>query len=124
MNGPTLSALQSQLNLSSGEKQATILRSEGARDATLNQSYALADQVEIIARSLMVDGSTPSEDARRRALETIVELRRIEQLQAIAQGSSNATYFFGGGGSAADQWQVDNDQRFKTSLASRSQATP
>lgn len=62
------------------------------------EANAIAEQVDQIAHSI-ADASNsnavPTPGDRRKALETLVELRRLEQLKAIANGQGNSTYFFG-----------------------------
>jgi len=62
------------------------------------EASALAEQVENIARSLSPNPSQPDSvtpEHRKLALSTLVELKRLEQLKAIAESKSNSTYFFG-----------------------------
>jgi len=121
-------SLQAQLNEAAGKKQQTILESEGLLEATQNEGRALAMQVEILAASL-ASGGAVLESHREKALNTLVELKRIGELQAIARGGGNSTYFFGSGGAgvgvgagagegdvkklAQDPFYVDNMQRWK-----------
>ncbi|KDQ06216.1 hypothetical protein BOTBODRAFT_121816 [Botryobasidium botryosum FD-172 SS1] len=127
-------SLQAQLNEAAGKKQQTILESEGLLEATQNEGRALAMQVEILAASLAPGGASGEvlESHRAKALDTLVELKRIGELQAIARGGGNSTYFFGSGGGkgagagagagegegevkklAQDPFYVDNMQRWK-----------
>lgn len=56
---------------------------------------ALAQQVEQLAQSLSTSPDSIDPQARVIALEKLVELKRLEQLKAIAESKSNSTYFFG-----------------------------
>lgn len=56
------------------------------------QANALSTQVEAIASAL---SPSPGPQERQMALRTLVELRRLEQLRAIAESKNNSTYFFG-----------------------------
>ncbi|KAF5310191.1 hypothetical protein D9619_010596 [Psilocybe cf. subviscida] len=108
---------QAQINVAEGQKQRVILESEGHLAAKANEadaSYktlfreaearqqqslmeasALAQQVDHIARSLASNPDNVTPEDRKLALTTLVELRRLEQLRAIANGQGNSTYFFG-----------------------------
>ena len=92
---PDLTALQSQLNNAEGKKQKMILESEGFLQAAHNEGKALARQVEAVAQSLRDPNERPTERERVKALGALLELRRLEQLKAIAEGRGNSTYFFG-----------------------------
>jgi len=59
------------------------------------EASALAQQVEELARSLSKTKDVIDTEARKVALEKLIELRRLEQLRAIAESKSNSTYFFG-----------------------------
>lgn len=130
---------QAQVNVAEGHKQRVILESEGHLRAKANEaeaSYktvvreaearqqqaimeasALAMQVEDIARSISLDKDSVRPEERLRALETLVELRRLEQLKAIAASKSNSTYFFGDksalGRSSADAYNIDYAEHIK-----------
>ncbi|KDQ63516.1 hypothetical protein JAAARDRAFT_29538 [Jaapia argillacea MUCL 33604] len=113
-------ALQAQLNQAAGQKEMSILESEGARQASLNEGRALAEQVELIARSLSVGDENPSPELRIKALEALVELRRLEQLKAIAKGHGTSTYFFDGAkGLLREPYDVDNAEKWKRTLTDR-----
>lgn len=93
-----------------------ILESEGAREAALNEGRALAEQVNIIAQSLVgTDGTLTAVD-RQNALHSLLDLRRIEQLNAIAQGNANTTYFFGGE-TGRTPYEVDKVEKLKAAWA-------
>lgn len=91
------------------------MESEGAREAAVNEGRALAEQIDIIAQSLAGPSVTPSIADRQKALLSLVELRRIEQLNAIAQGDGNTTYFFGEPGRSP--YDVDKAERLKAAWA-------
>jgi hypothetical protein len=59
------------------------------------EASALAQQVEELGRSLSKSKDVIDPEARKMALEKLIELRRLEQLKAIAESKSNSTYFFG-----------------------------
>jgi hypothetical protein len=59
------------------------------------EASALAQQVEELARALSKSKDVIDTEARNIALEKLIELRRLEQLMAIAESKSNSTYFFG-----------------------------
>ncbi|KAG6820911.1 hypothetical protein H0H93_009685 [Arthromyces matolae] len=108
---------QAQINIAEGQKQRVILESEGHLEAKSNEAdasfktvvreaearqkqalleaSALASQVEELAKSIAKDKDHVQAEERQRALASLVELRRLEQLKAIAQSNSNSTYFFG-----------------------------
>ncbi|KAF9070239.1 hypothetical protein BDP27DRAFT_1324046 [Rhodocollybia butyracea] len=110
---------QAQINIAEGQKQRVILESEGHLEAKSNEAdasfktvvreaearqqqaimeaSALAQQVDKLAFSIsgVIDEKDIQLSDRRRALEALIELRRLEQLKAIAHGSGNSTYFFG-----------------------------
>ncbi|KAJ7584044.1 stomatin family protein [Mycena floridula] len=129
---------QAQVNVAEGHKQRVILESEGHLIAKSNEadakyktvfreaearqqqavmeSTALAQQVEQIAKSISSQ-QEPSAADRRQALSSLLELRRLEQLKAIAAGHANSTYFFGekaiGGSTEVDMYNVDYIERVK-----------
>ncbi|GJE98700.1 stomatin family protein [Phanerochaete sordida] len=111
-------ALQGQLNESAGQKRRLVLESEGRLEAAKNEGEALARQVDILARALGADPqAAPPSAARTAALGALLELRRLDQLQAIARGDGNATYFFGDAkGTGRDPYEVDNVELWKNSL--------
>ncbi|KAJ3770081.1 hypothetical protein FB446DRAFT_184753 [Lentinula raphanica] len=110
---------QAQINIAEGQKQRVILESEGHLEAKSNEAdaryktvvreaearqqqsimeaSALSEQVSRLAFSISgaKEESQVKEDDRRRALDALIELRRLEQLKAIARGSGTSTYFFG-----------------------------
>ena len=55
------------------------------------ESEALAKQIDAIARSMT--SSEPTEAQRRIAADLLLEIRRLEQLKAIAAGHSNSVSF-------------------------------
>ncbi|PPQ96697.1 hypothetical protein CVT26_010249 [Gymnopilus dilepis] len=147
---------QAQINVAEGQKQKVILESEGHLEAKSNEAdakyktvyreaearqqqalmeaSALAQQVESIARALSGQSSssaTYSEslitpEHRKLALSTLVELRRLEQLKAIAQSQSNSTYFFGdkaalGMSGNFDAFNVDYAQAVKAGIEGKSE---
>jgi len=86
------------------------------------EASAIAQQVENIARSLAPNKEAISPDDRRFALATLVELKRLEQLKAIAESKSNSTYFFGDKaalGQANDAFNIDYAQQVKAGLENK-----
>ncbi|KAJ7083635.1 hypothetical protein B0H15DRAFT_417083 [Mycena belliarum] len=142
---------QAQINVAEGQKQRVILESEGhlaaksneadaafktvVREAearkqqALMEASALAQQIDAVAAAISSPGtkSAPGAAERTQALTALVELRRLEQLRAIAGGAGNATYFFGDravmgtgtglGGQAGDAYGVDYAEQVKGGLA-------
>jgi len=88
------------------------------------EASAIAQQVEAISRSLSPSSaSEPTVENRIKALNVLVELKRLEQLKAIANSQSNSTYFFGDKASvgagidgAGGPWGVDYAQSVKAGL--------
>lgn len=66
-----------------------------SKQQALMEASALAQQVEEIGRCLSKSKDVIDPEARKIALEKLIELRRLEQLKAIAESTSNSTYFFG-----------------------------
>jgi len=106
--------LQSQLNAATGHKQQSILESEGRREAAQNEGVALAAQVKILAEAIS-GSSNATEEHLSQALDALLEVRRLEQLKAIASGPGNSTYFFGEAKAAKrDPYLVENMEKWKT----------
>lgn len=137
---------QAQINVAEGQKQRVILESEGLLEAKSNEAdayyktvvreaearqkqaimeaSALSTQVEELARSIAKDKDNIQPEERQRALSTLVELRRLEQLKAIAQSKSNSTYFFGDQsalGRATDAYNVDYAEHIKGEMVGKRQ---
>ncbi|KAJ7176457.1 hypothetical protein C8R46DRAFT_1076393 [Mycena filopes] len=124
---------QAQINVAEGQKQRVILESEAHLAAKANEAdaafktvvreaearqqqalmeaSALAKQIDAVAVAVAAPGSNPGPAERREALSALVELRRLDQLRAIASGTGNATYFF------ADAFNVDYAEHVKGGLA-------
>ncbi|KAJ7621059.1 stomatin family protein [Roridomyces roridus] len=139
---------QAQINVAEGQKQRVILESEGhlaaksneadaafktvvreaeaRKEQALMEASALAQQVEALAEAVAAPGSTPGPLERKQALSALVELRRLEQLRAIAKGSGNSTYFFGDkaamglGGGAGEAYNVDYAENVKGGIGRKS----
>ena len=84
------------------------------------EASALAQQVTEIARSLS-NSEEPSPEDKQRALAALIEIKRLEQLKAIAASQSNSTYFFGdkasmGVGSGVEAFNVDYAQHVKKGI--------
>jgi len=138
---------QAQINVAEGQKQRVILESEGHLEAKSNEAdaafktvvreaearqkqsimeaSAIAQQVEAISQSLSPNTNPESitPEIRSRALAVLVELKRLEQLKAIAQSKSNSTYFFGdkaalGSGleGSGGPWGIDYAQNIKAGI--------
>ena len=132
---------QAQINVAEGHKQRVILESEGLLQAKSNEAdaqyktvfreaearaqqslmeaTALAEQVDKIAASLAKDKNNVTQEDRERALTALIELRRLEQLKAIAASQANSTYFFGDKsalGIANDPFNVDYAQNVKAGI--------
>lgn len=113
----TLAAFQSQMNQSAAQKQKLILESEGFLGAAVNEGEAIARQVDTLARTLASPSTEPTPADKAKALEALLELRRLEQLKAIAAGAGNSTYFFGDAkGSGKDAYDVDNLEKWKKNV--------
>ncbi|KAF9458556.1 hypothetical protein BDZ94DRAFT_1313176 [Collybia nuda] len=135
---------QAQINIAEGQKQRVILESEGHLEAKSNEAdakyktvfreaearqqqalmeaAAIAQQVEHIAQSIAKDKDNVQSGDRQRALNTLIELRRLEQLKAIAGSKTNSTYFFGDKaalGQASDAYNVDYAEHVKGNLGTR-----
>lgn len=84
-------------------------------ESARNEARAISKQVELIAYAL---SPNPTEAERALALETLLKLKRLEQLNAIARGKGNNTYFFGDAkGTGRDAYEVDNVEKWKRTLA-------
>jgi hypothetical protein len=83
------------------------------------EASAIAQQVEHIARSLSQGKDVILPEHRQAALSTLIELKRLEQLRAIAESKSNSTYFFGDKasmGAANGAFNIDYAQQVKAGL--------
>ncbi|KAK7457033.1 Synaptotagmin-like protein 2 [Stygiomarasmius scandens] len=141
---------QAQINVAEGTKQKVILESEGLLTAKSNEadaSYktvvreaearqqqalmeasAIAQQVDLISKSIASsrnpssssEHTEPTLEDKRLALSTLVELKRLEQLKAIARGQGNSTYFFGEkavmGQGSGEAYNVDYAEQVKKGL--------
>jgi hypothetical protein len=67
------------------------------KEQAMMEATALASQVATIAASLC---TSPGPEEMKLTLRTLVELRRLDQLKAIAKSGNSSTYFFGDRG----QW--------------------
>lgn len=78
------------------------------------EASALAQQVEALARSLAPSNEEVSSQHLQIALEKLIEVRRLEQLKAIANSQSNSTYFFGSQASLGqDPYSIDYAEQVK-----------
>lgn len=83
------------------------------------EASAIAQQINHIAGSLSISDDIILPEHRQAALITLVELKRLEQLRAIAESKGNSTYFFGDKaamGTANEAFNVDYAQHVKASL--------
>jgi len=133
---------QAQVNVAEGHKQRVILESEGhlaaksneadakyktvfreaeaRKQQALMEASALAQQVEELARALSKSKDVIDTEARNIALEKLIELRRLEQLKAIAESKSNSTYFFGDRSALGqDPYSIDYAEQVKGGLHER-----
>ncbi|KAJ6617546.1 hypothetical protein B0H10DRAFT_1878265 [Mycena sp. CBHHK59/15] len=135
---------QAQINVAEGQKQRVILESEGhlaaksneadaafktvVREAearqqqALMEASALAQQIAAVAQAVAAPGGAAGPSERAQALAALVELRRLEQLRAIAAGKGNATYFFGDRaamGGAGEAYNVDYAEHVKGGLGKK-----
>jgi hypothetical protein len=88
------------------------------------EASAIAQQIEHIATSVAADKDNVLPEDRRRALNTLVELKRLEQLKAIAGSASNSTYFFGDKatlGQGAEAYGIDYAEHVKGGLQRRAE---
>lgn len=86
------------------------------------EASALASQVEELAQSIAQDKENILPEERQRALASLIELRRLDQLKAIAQSKSNSTYFFGDQavlGRGNDSYNIDYAEHIKGGLLSK-----
>ncbi|TFK68051.1 hypothetical protein BDN72DRAFT_769851 [Pluteus cervinus] len=135
---------EAQINVAEGNKQRVILESEGNLAAKTNEAdatykmvfreaearqqqavmeaKAVAQQVEELARSIAADRENVTPTERQQALNTLVELKRLEQLKAIANSHSNTTYFFGDKaalGRDQDLYNVDYAEQIRKGVDSK-----
>ncbi|KIM83222.1 hypothetical protein PILCRDRAFT_69571 [Piloderma croceum F 1598] len=133
---------QAQVNVAEGHKQRVILESEGhlaaksneadakyktvfreaeaRKQQALMEASALAQQVEALGSSLSTNKDVIEPEARKMALEKLIELRRLEQLKAIAESKSNSTYFFGDRSALGqDPYNIDYAEQIKGGLHER-----
>ncbi|KAG6909912.1 hypothetical protein DXG01_014432 [Tephrocybe rancida] len=136
---------QAQINVAEGQKQRVILESEGHLEAKSNEAdaafktvvreaearqqqavmeaSALAAQVEELARSVAKDKANIFPEERQKALSALIELRRLEQLKAIAKSQSNSTYFFGDQaalGRTNEAYNIDYAEHIKSGMQTKS----
>lgn len=85
---------EAAVNVAEGIKQKTILESEGLLQARKNEAEAhkvlLTLQAEGIRRQVEELSTVVGVDL---AMSCLLELKRIEQFKAIAEGSNNSIYF-------------------------------
>ena len=96
----------------------------GRQQQAIMEASAIAQQIEHIAASIAVDKENVQPADRQRALNTLVELKRLEQLKAIAGSASNSTYFFGDKaalGQGAEAYGIDYAEHVKGGLQRRAE---
>jgi hypothetical protein len=88
------------------------------------EASAIAKQIEHIATSIAEDKNNVRPEDRQRALNTLVQLKRLEQLKAIAGSASNSTYFFGDKaalGQGVEAYNIDYAEQVKGGLKRRAE---
>ncbi|KAF7980754.1 hypothetical protein HWV62_36789 [Athelia sp. TMB] len=103
----------------------TVFReAEARKQQSLMEISALAQQVEELAKALSPNPDHIAPEARMSALEKLVELRRLEQLRAIASSQNNSTYFFGDRSALGqDGYNVDYAEQIKGGMHKKTPAT-
>lgn len=86
------------------------------------EASALASQVTELAKSIAGEANSVTPADRQLALNTLVELQRLKQLQAIASSKSNSTYFFGDKAVGTEQYNIDYAEKIKAMADPRAQA--
>ncbi|KAJ3042590.1 hypothetical protein HDV00_007125 [Rhizophlyctis rosea] len=119
---------EAAVNVAEGMKRKTILESEGHLQAQKNQAdadYAIAiRQAEGHRAALGMEAEGLSLQIakladilggdEKLAVRTLLEMKRLEQMKAIAEGSNNTVYFAKDGGlGGADGVVVDFLEKFK-----------
>ncbi|KIJ61847.1 hypothetical protein HYDPIDRAFT_158790 [Hydnomerulius pinastri MD-312] len=95
---------EAQVNVAEGQKQKTILQSEGELQSKVNQAdgeykarvreaEGFGHQIETIAQAIAGEGAIVESEARRKAVDFIMEIRRQDTFRTIAEGKGNNTYF-------------------------------
>ena len=93
----------------------------GRQQQAIMEASAIAQQIEHIAASIAVDKENVQPADRQRALNTLVELKRLEQLKAIAGSASNSTYFFGDKAALGQAYGIDYAEHVKGGLQRRAE---
>jgi hypothetical protein len=104
---------------------AQILIGVGRQQQAIMEASAIAQQVEHLAKSIAEDKENVRPEDRRGALNALVELKRLEQLRAIAGSTSNSTYFFGDNaalGHGVEAYNIDYAEHVKSGLKRRGEA--
>ncbi|KAJ7318196.1 hypothetical protein DFH08DRAFT_1037147 [Mycena albidolilacea] len=89
----------------------------------IQRSRPRSSQIDALAEAVAAPGTPPGPGGRKRALNALVELCRLEQPRTIAKGSGNATYFFGDraalglGSGAGNASNLDYAEHVKGGLA-------
>ncbi|KZP32163.1 hypothetical protein FIBSPDRAFT_848512, partial [Athelia psychrophila] len=114
---------KAQVNIAEGNKDRsneaeTVSReAEAWKQQSLVEISALAQQVEELAKALSKTPDVVDPEARLIALEKLVEMRRLEQLQSIGSSQSNSTYFFGDRSALGqDGYSIDYAEQVKSGM--------
>jgi hypothetical protein len=102
-----------------------ILICAGRQQQAIMEASAIAQQIEHVAKSISEDKENVRPEDRQRALNALVELKRLEQLRAIAGSTSNSTYFFGDNaalGHGVEPYNIDYAEHVKGGLKRRAEA--
>ncbi|KZP11595.1 hypothetical protein FIBSPDRAFT_871146 [Athelia psychrophila] len=104
---------KAQVNIAEGNKD----RSNETETQPLMEISDLAQQVEELAKALSKKPDAVDPEARLIALEKLVEMRRLEQLQSIGSSQSNSTYFFGDRSALGqNRYSIDYAEQVKSGM--------
>jgi len=95
---------------------------EARQHQAVMEAKAIAQQVEELAHSIALDKENIEQDDRRKALASLIELKRLEQLKAIASSQTNSTYFFGDKaalGKDTESYNIDYAEQIKKNVQDR-----
>ncbi|KAK7688983.1 hypothetical protein QCA50_007674 [Cerrena zonata] len=100
-------------NEANAEYKYVVRNAEARKLKALMEASALASQVTELAGSLAGDAKNVTPADRQLALNTLVELQRLNQLKAIASSKSNSTYFFGDKAVGTERYNIDYAEKVK-----------
>jgi regulator of protease activity HflC (stomatin/prohibitin superfamily) len=114
---------RAKVNISEGEKQSTILQSEGSLIATKNLADAglLTAQKQAEGQKYLIEQETLALTQQLRAIrkelnddhyltvQYLLARRRFDELQAIANGKNNSTYFINNQTEGVDSLKIFSD---------------